>query len=138
MPVGMVTDNKYEVVSNRENDRHVWNQTIFPAGTDSWSYFTASMGDILSCFGEEVRGLLMDRYTEKFDEMVKNDEEGVPEPEVLTEEDAQTLAKRTSSDGKHAIERLRENGDRTRLSYEEALAEFMPLVGTTHTGCYLR
>lgn len=137
MPYAEVTDNRYEVVSNSENDRHVWNYTVFPEDTDNWSDDCPSMGLILSCFGEQVRALLMDRYTERFDELIEV--EGVlPDDQVLTPDDAAHLAEQASSDGPGAIQRRRDNGERTRLTYEEALAEYRPLVGTVHHGCYLR
>lgn len=137
MPYAEVTENRYEVVSNRENDRYVWNYTIFPDGTTNWGEDTASMGMILSCFGEQVRSLLMERYTRIFDELIDEEEE-LPEDQVLSLEDAKYLAREASSDGPYAIARLRDNGERTRLSYEEALEEYEPLIGTVHHGCYLR
>lgn len=137
MPYAEVSENRYEVISNSENDRHVWNYTVFPEGTENWKYHTASMGDVLSVFGEQVRDLLMERYTERFDELIEV-EEILPEDQVLTPDDAKHLAEVASSDGEGAIQRLRDNGERTRLSYEEALEEYMPLVGTVHHGCYLR
>ena len=138
MPYAEVTDNRYEVVSNREGDHHVWNYTTFPEGTEErWGYDSIAQGIVLSVFGEQVRGLLMDRYTRIFDELI--DEEGVlPEDQVLSLDDAKFLAREASSDGPSAIQRKRESGERTRLSYEEALEEFVPLVGTVHHGCYLR
>lgn len=136
MPYGTVTENKYEVVSNREGDYHVWNYTVFPEDATNWGDNTPSMGMILSCFGEQVRNLLMERYTRIFDELIE--EEELPEDQVLSMDDAKFLAREASTEGPAAIARLRDNGDRTRLSYEEALAEFEPLIGTVHHGCYLR
>lgn len=137
MPYGHAIGNRYEVVSDREGDHHVWNYTVFPEEATNWGEDTASMGMILSCFGEQVRDLLMERYTSLFDELI--DEEGeLPDDQVLTMDDAKHLAEQASTEGPGAIARLRDTGKRTRLSYEEALAEYEPLIGTVHHGCYLR
>lgn len=137
MPYAEVTDNRYEVVSNREGDHHVWNYTIFPDDATNWGEDTASMGMVLSVFGEMVRDLLMERYTKRFDELIEV-EEVLPDDQVLTPKDAELLAELASTDGPGAITRRRDNGDRTRLTYEEALTEFKQLIGTVHHGCYLR
>lgn len=132
MPYSTTEDPVYQVISGREGIRTVLAETIFPEGTfEYWGDNSPSMGDYPSCFGAEVIDLLMAKWRERLaDESL----EAPYAPVTFTTEDAMILAEKASSDGDGAIERLRDNGERTRLSYAEAFEQYAPLVGTTHRG----